>query len=77
MTPRHLRWRTAKQNAAEKVDHDTHQRGTRNAFAKLDEAKVRQIRDHADASASVLAREFGVAPGTISDVINRRTWAWL
>jgi len=77
VNPSHLRWLTASQNAAEKIEHGTHQRGQRNPLAKLDEEKVKNIRDREHEGASALAREFGVHPNTVRDAIQKKTWAWL
>lgn len=78
MTPKHLRWRTAQQNAAEKVDHGTHHRGARNATCKLTEVQVLRLRScQPGERLSDLAREFGVSLGAACDARARRTWAWL
>ena len=47
---------------------------------RLTDAKVRQIRDACDWSEMTqkqIAREFGVSPSTVSDILNERTWRWL
>jgi hypothetical protein len=72
---RHLRWGTPKENAADRISHGTHQYGTRNPLAKLDEDKVREIRSAATTETlSSLARRFNVTHGTISAVVVGKTW---
>lgn len=78
VNPRHLSWKTPKQNMEDKRRHGTHLEGERCPNAKLTEIQVRAIRDLA-ASFSVadLAEIFGVHGWTISNIIKRETWAWL
>jgi hypothetical protein len=78
VNPRHLRWATPKENTADQVIHGTRPLGGRHSFAKLSELQVRAIRNLATAfSVSDLAEIFGVHAWTITDVIQRKTWAWL
>lgn len=78
VNPHHLRWATRKDNNADKLMHDTHNRGERNWHARLTENDVRKIRilgmtlEH-----KVIAEIFGVSRPHISDIIDRTRWGWL
>jgi hypothetical protein len=53
-------------------------RGESNGRALLNEQQVREIRRHArDTGRSDLAEAYGVSEHTISEIIQRRSWAWL
>lgn len=71
MNPKHLRWATAKENAADRAIHGTDNAGIFHYRSKLTADQVREIRHnpakkrHAD-----LAREFGVTQGTIHGIAN-------
>lgn len=77
VNPRHIRWATRAENMADKERHGTTPRGSQNGHAKLLEADVRSIRAQPNRSYIELAREFGVAKGTIVNIRLRNTWAWL
>jgi hypothetical protein len=78
MNPRHLRWDTPKGNNADKLAHDTHNRGERNSRTKLTEADVRYIREmRGRVRDADLARKFGVTPTGIFHIQHRHAWAWL
>lgn len=75
---RHLSWKTRGENQADRVAHGTHSRGERARSAKLAKADVRTIRTLATAVPQrELAKRFGVTRGTVSNIVTRRTWAWL
>jgi hypothetical protein len=47
---------------------------------RLTDARVRQIRDAGEwgeLTQRQIAAEFGVSPGTVSDIVTGRTWRWL
>lgn len=72
-----LRWGTAKENAADKISHGTDPSGTRNPKAKLDEAKVREIRQRVDSGEprKVIARAYAVSPEMIGYIARGQHWA--
>lgn len=78
VNPRHLRWDTPKGNCADRVDHGTENRGTKQWMSKLNNEAVKEIRN---LEGKFLFREiaemYGVSRQTISGVIRRRTWRWL
>ena len=71
-----LRWATMTENARDTFIHGTHNRGSRNGQAKIDEicavAILKMVamqipRSHA-------AEGFGVCRQTVDDIVNRRRW---
>jgi hypothetical protein len=75
VNPRHLRWATCAENAADKVEHGTVVAGYRHPAAKLSDADVLAIRRGRGVTpGSELARRFGVGPSTISKVQVGKSW---
>lgn len=78
MNPRHLTWKTHAENDSDKDIHGTRVRGEMVNTSRLTEGEIREIRNRSAREVNAaLAREFGVSQTTISDIKNRRTWAWL
>lgn len=80
VNPRHVRWATASENAADKIEHGTMPKGEDHFFAKLTEGDVREIRavrKMGGASLSQLASCYNVSVGTIQALLDGKTWAWL
>lgn len=79
ISPIHLSWKTPAENRADAIAHGTHVRGSNHKVAKLNEDQVRLIR--AGVSRGVPQKSFvymfGVSRGTVSDIVNRRHWAWV
>lgn len=74
----HLRWATSAENKADMVLHGTSNRGERQGSSKLTEANVLAIRrSSGSVEQQVMAAEYGVSDATISNIIHRKTWAWL
>jgi hypothetical protein len=80
VNPSHLRWATPKENAADKIVHDTYKAscGSNNGRSKLTEPEARTIlRLKGIKSQSKLAAEFGVTIAAIANIHSRRNWSWL
>lgn len=78
INPRHLRWATKAENALDRVEHGTHNRGSRNAGAKLTEDQARQIKAlRGTASYAQVAGMFGVSMTTVRKIMLGLKWAWL
>lgn len=74
-----LAWGTRLENRQDAVNNGRMAKGERNGMAKLTESDIAAIRsrykpyDRLHGSGG-LARDYGVAPGTISDIISKRSW---
>lgn len=73
-----LEWCTGKQNIRHRIETlGVDLSGTRNGRAKLTEADIKQIRKRyaeTPEGAWTIAKDYGVAPGHITDIINRKRW---
>lgn len=76
VNPDHLRWGTYKENTADKINRKRANtpRGTNNYIAKLNDEIVRLIRGSSLTNRE-LAKMYGVWPGTIQAVRNRKNWS--
>jgi hypothetical protein len=73
-----LRWATRSENHADKRSHGTVLIGVKNPSAKLDENKVRKIRELKKSSLisnQTLGEMFGVSKVAIRCVLNKKTWS--
>lgn len=71
-----LRWATAKENMADRVEHGTANRGERHGMSKLTSADVLRIRDDQRTNREI-APEYGIHPATVSRIKRRADWGWL
>ena len=71
-----LRWPTQRENAADTLIHGTHNQGTRNGQAKMDEICIRAIRrmEEMKIPRTVSADGFGICRQTIDAIVSRRRW---
>ena len=78
VAPRHLSWKTPKENQNDRIEHDTHARGERNTSAKLTREQVRQIRSLCGTHFQrEIGTMFGVSLTTVNQIHHRKTWTWL
>tara|TARA_B100002003_G_C14135917_1_gene546324 strand:+ start:697 stop:1341 length:645 start_codon:yes stop_codon:yes gene_type:complete len=79
VNPKHLRWASAAENAADRVEHGTDLRGEQCHNAKLTCEDVRRIRADAERGVPVseIARNYPVTRKSIRRVISRDRWGWL
>lgn len=76
--PKHLRWANPEENAADRVQHDTHMRGLRHPGAKLSDAQARHIIANPEGlSQNQLARQFSVSQTLVSYLQRRLIRRWL
>lgn len=72
VSPHHLSWKTAKENAADRVAHGTHSRGERNGASKLTDAQrveIVNLRGVPGVQAKRdIAADFGVSLATIYSI---------
>lgn len=76
INPRHLRWATPVENAADRRIHGTENLGTRNHFAKITEIEVLAIRSDPRFQ-SVIADEYNITQAHVSEIKARKKWGWL
>lgn len=71
-----LKWKTQKENIADKLEHGTAQRGEQGSNAKLTEQQVLAIRVSRKCGALLddLAAQYGVTKSTICAIATRRLW---
>jgi hypothetical protein len=74
-----LYWGTHKENMLDRDRHglNVNHRGSAHGMSKLTEERVREIRklwETGTRNQALLARMFNVTPGTIRQVIKRKTW---
>jgi hypothetical protein len=79
INPHHLRWRTPSENQAERVLHNTSNRGTRHGKSKLNDTAVLDIykRVMSGESQTIIARDYGISQKAVSDIKRGRNWSWL
>lgn len=76
--PGHLEWQTRIEDCADRVTHGTAARGSKNSRSILNEESVREIRSlKGKMSQDDIAKKFGVTKNVISQVMTRKSWAWL
>lgn len=77
-TKRHISWGTRAENVAEAIASGTFHTGEKCYNSKLTEADVREIRSlRGSASQREIGARFGIDQSTVSDIQNRKKWAWL
>ena len=77
INPDHLETGTEAENCADKVRDGTDNRGEKCYNAKLTSKQVLEIRARAEENYKNLAKEYGITPMTISNIITRRRWKHL
>jgi hypothetical protein len=72
-----LAWGTPAENYADRLAHGTHNTGSRNGRAKLNESTVQVIRERLACGIRQvdIAREFGVTVTIVNSIHRGRTWA--
>lgn len=73
-----LRWDTHEGNSRDKIRHGTQQRGEKHPIAKLTDQDVINIREEYRSGrkgVNQIARDFGVSSGTVSMIVQRKSWA--
>jgi hypothetical protein len=78
VNPRHLSWKTVKENHADKIVHGTALIGERNPAARLTIELVRRIRAlKGTMTHQEIGARFGVSRTRISMILTGKSWAWL
>ena len=76
IAPKHLSWKTPKENQADRIIHGTHNRGRKNGQCKLTEDQILEIRSSPE-SRTELSQKYGISKPHIYEIKNRKKWAWL
>lgn len=74
VNPRHLSWKTQRENEDDKLVHGTATRGERSSSAKLTVADVIEIRLAKGVTQKELAERFGVSRGHIAGLRKGKFW---
>ena len=75
INPRHLEWKTSKDNKADQLRHGTRNHGERNGMSKLTAEQVAEIRSlRGMTPQKVLADRFGIDQSAVSDIQLRKLW---
>lgn len=75
MNPKHLSWKTSKDNHADRREHGTILSGEKHNEAKLTWAQVDEIRSKQGSKSQVaLADEYGVTPSLICRILKGKIW---
>ena len=78
MNPRHLSWKTRKENCVDTAEHGRAYRGERHGWAKLTEAEAREIlRLGGTMKQEEIAQRFGVQGSLVSRILAGKRWGWL
>lgn len=79
VNPRHISWKTPKENQRDRAAHGTHSRGQKNVRALVTEDDVKAIRRRVSSGEPqvALAAEFNITTHAVWAIVHRRTWAWL
>lgn len=76
VNPRHLRWASTKENAADRLAHGTAPRGEGNGHSKLSSSQVKEILSlKGKLPQTKIAERFGIGQTTVSNILIGRTWS--
>lgn len=74
VAPRHIEWKSRRENIHDKLRHGTMIHGEKHPASKLTLEQVRIIRS-SDRPGSEIAAQFSISPSTVSRIRKRLTWA--
>ena len=78
LNPNHLYWATRSENEADKVEHQTSNRGARQGLSKLNAVDVLGIRLLCRSRMQKeVAAEFGVTRSAVCAIVRRKNWGWI
>lgn len=78
VAPRHLSWKTRKENGEDKIRHGNSLRGEKSPKAKLTAADVREIRALRGTMTRLeIANRFGIKLPTLDGIYSGKNWGWL
>lgn len=75
---KHIRWDTRTGNQADRIEHETSNRGSSHGMSVLNEQSVKQILNLKGLeSQSKIAKRFGVSQPTIAMIHTGKRWGWI
>jgi hypothetical protein len=80
VNPKHLEWKSPKENKADELVHGTRNRGSKNVHAKLNDEKVGEIKQfirEGRYTRHEIAEMYGVTPVMVSYIKNGKNWSWV
>lgn len=78
VNPRHVSWKTPRENIKDKITHGTQRRGETNGGAKITEEQVLQIMHlKGIESQRSIAFRFGITQSSVSRIHMGTRWSWL
>jgi len=79
VNPRHLAWKTSRENKADQLVHGTRNRGERQGRSKLTRAQVVELRALKEGGWTLraLGSRYGVDFSTVRLIVTGKNWAWL
>lgn len=78
VNPRHVTWKTRKENMEDQLIHGNRNRGERQGLCKLTEDKIREIRALKNVMPMAkVGKMYGISTGHVCNIMNRKTWGWL
>lgn len=77
--PKHVVWGTYQENSDDRVVHETLSLGKKHHNTKLTEEQVSELYEKYQSGRTgySLAKEYGVADGTIYSILNGHSWYWV
>lgn len=77
ITPKHLSWKTRKENMEDCKIHGTVNLGQRNGAVKLSEEQVLEIKKTHGVAQTKIAKYYGISQSSVSLIKTGKNWKWL
>lgn len=76
VNPKHLRWSTPKENAADKIVHGTNVFGERRSFLSEREVVAMRYLEASGISQRTIAKAFNVTPQRVNEIVLLKAWKY-
>lgn len=79
VNPRHIEWKTCKQNHADRDDHGRTSKGDRHPKARITSEIARDIKARLDSGqkVSAIVKDLNINRDIVADIKRGKTWSWL